>query len=237
MKDCMTRPAAPWDHASARSVAGTWLAKVVSVKDPEGLSRVQVRLYNFDGVDDQDAAIWARVAAPFAGSDRGAFFIPDVDDEVLVTFAGGDARYPIVLGGLWNGAAKPHETLGGSGDRVDRWTITGKEGTRIAIVEESPGQAEIRFTTPGNVSGTLTDKGGGKVEFSAAGSTITIDPSGVSVKTGVKVEVNASQVNVTSGQVQVSAAVSTFSGVVQCDTLIANTVVSTTYTPGAGNVW
>jgi hypothetical protein len=44
-------------------------------------------------------------------------------------------------------------------------------------------------------------------------------------------------VNVTAPQVSVSAAMSTFSGIVQCDTIIATTVVGTTYTPGAGNVW
>ena len=47
----------------------------------------------------------------------------------------------------------------------------------------------------------------------------------------------ASQVNVSAGMVNVDSAMSSFSGVVKCDTLIATTVVATTYTPGAGNVW
>ena len=38
----------------------------------------------FDDSDQQDAPLWARVVCPFAGQDRGAFLIPDVDDEVLV---------------------------------------------------------------------------------------------------------------------------------------------------------
>lgn len=212
-----------------------YLAEVVSVEDPESLGRVQVRLLNADGVDEQDAPIWARVAVPFAGADRGAFMLPDVGDEVLVQFVHGDARFPIVVGGLWNGSAVPPETLGAS--RVDRWTIVGKAGTRIAIVEESPSSATISFTTPGGVSGELTDAGGGKVEVIAAGTTITVDPSGVSIQTPATVTVQASQVDVTAGQVSVNAAMSTFSGVVQCSTLIATTVVGTTYTPGAGNVW
>ncbi len=37
--------------------------------------------------------------------------------------------------------------------------------------------------------------------------------------------------------VKVDAAMSTFSGVVKCDTLISNSVVSASYTPGAGNIW
>ena len=216
---------------------GSYLAEVVSVADPAGQSRVQVRLLNFDGVDRQDGPIWARVAVPFAGRSRGAFMLPDVGDEVLVTFLNNDPRLPIVVGGLWNGDATAPERLGGSGDRVDRWTIVGKAGTRIAIVEEQAGQATISFETPNGVSGTLTDTGGGKIELSAAGSTVTLQGSGVSVRTSGNVTVNASQVEVTAGQVSVNSAVSRFSGMVQCDVLQATTVIASTYTPGAGNVW
>jgi len=63
-----------------------YLARVVSVSDPQSRNRVQLRLYNADGIADQDGPIWARVAVPFAGDNRGAFFIPDVGDEVVVAF-------------------------------------------------------------------------------------------------------------------------------------------------------
>lgn len=224
--------------APPAALHGAQLAHVVSVKDPDNLARVQVRLVNYDGVADQDAPIWARVAVSFAGSDRGAFFIPDVGDEVLVSFVNGDARLPIVIGGLWNGDQSPHEQLGGSGDRVDRWTIVGKAGTRIAIVEETSGQATISLTTPNEAQSlTIKETSGGAIELDAAGNTIKIDTSGVTITTGSKVSVQASTVSVSAGSVTVDAGMSKFSGVVQCDTLISNTVVSTTYTPGAGNVW
>ena len=216
---------------------GSHLAEVVSVKDPDSKARVQIRLLSYDGVGQQDAAIWARVAVPFAGSGRGAFFIPTKGDEVLVTFVNGDARFPIVIGGVWNGAAAAPETLGGSGEEVDRWTIVGKAGTRIAIVEETEGQALISFETPNGVTGKLTDEGGGKIEFQAGGVTVTFDTQGVSVQTGAKVNVQASQVQISAGQVKVDAGISEFSGVVKCDVLQATTVIGTTYTPGAGNVW
>jgi uncharacterized protein involved in type VI secretion and phage assembly len=216
---------------------GAYLAEVVSVQDPDNRSRVQVRLLSFDGVSSQDAAIWARVAVPFAGGSRGAFLLPDVGDEVLVQFVNGDPRLPTVIGGLWNGKDTAPETLGGSGDRVDRWTFVGKAGTRIAIVEEQSGQETIKFSTPGGVTGTLTDEGGGKVELVTSGCTVTIDSSSVSVDASSKVEVQASQVNVSAAQVSVNAAISQFSGIVQCDVMQANTVIASTYTPGAGNIW
>lgn len=227
----------PFEIPTPGVFGGAYLAEVVSVADPDRLGRVQVRLLNWDGVAGQDGPIWARVAVPYAGADRGAFLLPDVGDEVLVSFVQGDSRLPVVMGGLWNGSARPPETLGGSGERVDRWTVVGKAGTRIAIVEESPGQEKIVFTTPGGVSGELTDAGGGKVEVKAAGATVTVDPQGVSIETPAKVKVQASQVQVSAGTVTVDAAVSSFSGLVRCDTLQATSVISTSYTPGAGNVW
>jgi uncharacterized protein involved in type VI secretion and phage assembly len=217
--------------------AATYLAEVVKVKDNGHLVLLQVRLLNYDGASQQDGPVWARVAVPFAGQGRGAFMLPDVGDEVLVTFLNGDARQPIVIGALWNGNADAPDHLGGAGDHVDRWTIVGKAGTRIAIVEESSGQATISLTTPGNVTGTLTQTSGGKIEFTAANSTITIDTNGISIRTQAKVQVNASQVQVTAGQVTVDTAMAKFSGIVKCEVLQATTVVAQNYTPGAGNVW
>jgi uncharacterized protein involved in type VI secretion and phage assembly len=227
------------EHAVAMLGPGAFLAKVVSVKDPETMNRIQVRVYNVDGVTDQDGAVWARVAVPFAGANRGAFFIPDVGDEVLLVYLSGDSRFPVVLGGLWNGQDSAPETLGGSGDSVDRWTITGKAGTRIAIVEDSSGPT-IQFTTPGMLSGKMTDSGGGSIEFNDSMQTsIKIDSSGVTISAPTsQVQVTAATgVNITAPQVTVSAAMSTFSGIVQCQVMQATTVIATTYTPGAGNVW
>lgn len=216
-----------------------FLATVVSVKDPESLNRVEVKVYNVDGIADQDAPVWARVAVPFAGNKRGAFFIPDVGDEVVLVYLSGDSRLPVVFGGLWNGHDAAPETLGGSGDSVDRWTITGKAGTRIAIVEDSSGPT-IEFTTPGQLSGTMTDSGGGSIEFKDSMQTsVKIDSNGVTINAPTsQVQVTASTgVTITAPQVTVTAATSIFSGIVECETLQADTVVATTYTPGAGNVW
>lgn len=214
------------------------LALVKSVKDPDNLNRVQVSILTCDGIADQEAEVWARVAVPFAGDKRGAFFIPSVGDEVIVVFVNNDSRFPVVVGSLWNGHDHAPDQFGGSGDAVDRWLFVGKAGTKIAIVEDSSSQPTILFSTPGGVTGTLTDEGGGKVEFKdAAGSSVKIDSSGITLQTSSNVQVQASQVQVTASQLTVNAAMSTFSGMVQCDVMQATTVIGTTYTPGAGNVW
>jgi uncharacterized protein involved in type VI secretion and phage assembly len=221
----------------AGAVGASYLAEVVDVKDPDKLSRVQIRLLNFDGVDGQDGPVWARVAVPFAGSNRGAFMLPDVGDEVLVSFISGDWRFPVVVGGLWNGSASAPETLGGDGSRVDRWSIVGKAGTRILILEERDGEATISLTTPNGVSFKMTDAQGGKVEFKVAGNTITFDTQGISMQTSAKVKTQATQVEITSGTVNVKSAIADFSNVVKSKVLQSTTIIGTTYTPGAGNVW
>jgi hypothetical protein len=60
----------------------------------------------------------------------------------------------------------------------------------------------------------------------------------VELTANTRVTVTApAQLSVSAGMVQVDAGMSRFSGVVQCDTLITNSVISASYTPGAGNVW
>ncbi len=216
-----------------------FLATVVSVQDPRNLNQVQVRLYNADAIAGQDGPIWARVAVPFAGGKRGAFFIPDVGDEVVVAFLAGDPRGAIILGSLWNGQDTAPETIGGSGQSVDRWTLTGKAGTRIAIVEQPASSATINLSTPGGLTGTLTDQDG-SIQFSDSSQTeVRIDSSGITINAPTaQVEITgASQVSITAPSVSVNAPMSTFSGIVQCQVLQATSVVSTAYSLGAGNVW
>jgi len=226
------------NDAPAMLGAGAFLATVVDVQDPNNMNRVQVRVWNVDGINDQSGPVWARVAVPFAGNNRGAFFIPDVGDEVLVMFLSGDARFPIIVGSLWNGRDSAPDKFGGSGSSVDRWTITGKAGTKIAIIEDSSGPT-IEFTTPGQLTGKMTDSDG-SIEFSDANQTsIRIDSSGVTISAPTaQVQVTAaSGVTVTAPQLTVDATMANFSGIVQCQVMQATTVVATTYTPGAGNVW
>jgi uncharacterized protein involved in type VI secretion and phage assembly len=213
---------------------GGYLAEVIDLSDPDNLARVKIRLLNFDGVDGHDGPVWARVASAFAGNNRGAFLIPEVGDEVLVTFVNGDPRYPIVIGGLWNGSDTAPESI--SGGRNVRKVIRSKNGVKLTL-EDEDGQEQCVLETPGMQKVTLKDGPGQITIEDSNGNSIKLESSGVTITGAAKVTVNASQVAVSAGMVQVDAGISKFSGVVQCDTLIATTVVATTYTPGAGNVW
>ena len=69
------------------------------------------------------------------------------------------------------------------------------------------------------------------------GNSIKMEASGVTIRASAKLTVQAGTVEVNAGMVTVNAGMSKFSGVVQCDTMIANSVVASSYTPGAGNIW
>lgn len=227
-RDALFSPAPAWTGAGL-------LATVTSLDDPEQRNRAQVRLCAFDGATQQDAAMWARVVSPFAGDGRGVFFLPDVGDEVLVVFAGGDARMPLVVGGLWNGAASaPADTQSGGVNRYKR--ICSKNGIVITL-DDQGGQETLTLETPAGQKLTLADGPGTVKVEDSNGNTITLDSSGVTVQAAAQVQVKASSVSVTAGTVTVDSAFSSFSGIVKCDTLISNAVISTSYTPGAGNVW
>jgi uncharacterized protein involved in type VI secretion and phage assembly len=211
------------------------LAEVTDLNDPDSLARVQVRLLSYDGVDGHDGPIWARIALPFAGADRGTYFMPDVGDEVLVTFVNGDPRYPVVIGGLWNGSASPPETMDSASNNYLK-VICSRNAVKITL-DDHDGQEKLILETPGGQKLTLKDGPGAVHIEDSNGNSIKLESSGITVTASAKVSVNAATVEVSAGMVKVDAGMSKFSGVVKCDTLISNSVVSSSYTPGAGNIW
>ena len=177
----------------------------------------------------------ARLTTFMAGANRGAWFIPDVGDEVLVAFQGGDPRRPFVLGSVWNGADPPPESMDRGGQNNVK-SLRSRQGVRISL-NDTPGSEMLELETPGGQRLELRD-GPGSVEIrDSAGSVIRISPSGVTVSTPLKASVQASQVEISAATVTVNAGMTKFSGVVQADTLLANCVVGASYTPGAGNIW
>ena len=213
---------------------GGHLGEVVDLNDPASLSRVQVRIMSVDGPTGHDAPIWARVACPFAGDNRGAFLLPDVGDEVLVIFQNGDPRFPVIVGGLWNGASQPPETI--SGGRNQKKVIRSKNGVKVTL-DDQDGQEQFIAETPGGQKVTLKDGPGAITIEDSNGNSVKLETSGITVTASAKLTVNAPQVAVSAGMVTVDAGMSRFSGVVQCDTMISNSVISASYTPGAGNIW
>jgi uncharacterized protein involved in type VI secretion and phage assembly len=214
---------------------GVFPATVTDIRDPDGQGRVKVSLPWAPDGDSARYEAWARLATLMAGANRGTWFIPDTGDEVLVSFQSGDPRWPYVLGVLWNGSDAPPESMDGNGDN-ERKVIRSRNGVRIEL-DDSDGKERFRVETPGGQKLTLSD-GPGAIEVEDSnGNSIKMGSSGVTVTASAKVTVNAATAEISASTLTVKAGMSTFSGVVKADTVITNSVVSTSYTPGAGNIW
>ncbi|HWA26480.1 MAG TPA: phage baseplate assembly protein V [Lacunisphaera sp.] len=214
---------------------GVYPALVSDIKDPDGLGRIKVTLPWSPDTGSARYEAWARIATLMGGPKKGSWFIPDVDDEVLIVFEAGDTRRPYVVGGLWNGTDEPPATMDGGGQNYEK-VLCSRNGVKITL-DDHDGQEKFIVETPGSQKITLQDGPGSVKIEDSNGNSIKLESSGVTVTASAKVNVQASQVSISAGMVQVDAGMSKFSGVIQCDTLISNSVVSSSYTPGAGNIW
>lgn len=212
------------------SFHGIYSASVLDNRDPENLARVLVRV---PGLKDASHDLWARLGTMMAGPECGTLFIPEVGDEVLVAFVQGDLRAPCVIGALWSKATPP-PAAGDPPASVMR--IRSRNGIELRMVDDQSTRS-VTLETPGGQRITLQDDPGTVRVEDAHGNSVTMSPSGVKVLASAKVEVSAGMVEVSAGLLTVHAGLSRFDGIVRCDTLISNAVVSASYTPGAGNVW
>ena len=87
------------NRTPAHQHSGLVIGIVTNIKDAEKMGRVKVKLPSVSGDNE---SWWARVVTAGGGSNRGNTFHPEVDDEVLVGFEGGDPRLPVVIGGLYS---------------------------------------------------------------------------------------------------------------------------------------
>ncbi len=214
---------------------GVYPAVVKSITDPDNQGRVRVSLPWSPDSSGLGYEAWARLATLMAGSNRGTWFIPEVNDEVLVAFQGGDPRHPIVIGALWNGQDSPPTQMDGAGQN-NKKEIVSRNNIRITL-DDSQGQETVTIQTPGGQKVVLQD-GPGSIELSDSnGNSIKMESAGITLSTSAKLTIQASTVAVSAGMVTVDAGMSKFSGVVQSDTMITNAVISASYTPGAGNIW
>lgn len=200
------------------------LAKVLDNQDPQGKGRIQIRLL----VNQLD--IWAHCMSNSAGSNYGVSFLPRVDEIIVAAFLRPDEA--IVLGAVWSGS-NSHPTDAQAVE--DIYAIVTPGGTKLVMDESA--SPKVTIETPAGHKIIIDDSGAGEITIDRSGDQVKLSADGISITSSLKVKVEASQVNVSAGMVSVDSGMSQFSGVVRCDTLIATSVVGTSYTPGAGNIW
>lgn len=214
---------------------GVYPARVTDVVDPDQQGRVKVRLPGVPDAGDSSYETWARLATMMGGNNRGTFFIPDVDDEVLVAFEGGNPRRPYVVGALWNGQDAPPEQMDSAGNNYLK-TILSRQGVRVTL-DDTDGATKLRLETPGGQSIVLNDAEISIVAQDSTGNSIKLAPDGITITAVSQVKIQASTAEIDAGMLTANVPFSQFNGVVQCDVLISDAVVGTSYTPGVGNIW
>jgi len=139
---------------------------VVDNADPDQLGRVKVKLPMLPG-DIQ--TFWSRVMTPSAGKERGFFWLPEIEDEVLVGFMGGDPSHPIVLGGLWNGMDRPPK---GNSDVLESSAVAKR------LMKSRSGHVIQFDDTRGDEKVEIEDKNGNKIVFECKTDKLVIDFKG-----------------------------------------------------------
>lgn len=186
---------------------GVVVGIVTNNQDPDNLHRVKVR---FPWLSQDEESYWARVASPMAGNDRGLYFLPEVDDEVLIAFEHGAIDYPYVLGSVWNGKDTPPEsnrdnennnrTLKSRSGHIIR--LGDKQGDETIEIIDKSGHNKLVIKTSDN---SITIVAQGDIAIESTNGKLSLSAmSGIELKSQAGVEVQAMQSVEVKANAQVS---------------------------------
>ena len=165
---------------------GVVVGIVTNNRDPDGMGRIKVRLPSLSDIDETN---WARIAVPMAGKNRGFYFLPEIDDEVLVAFEHGNPRFPLILGALWNGQDLPPAT--NENGENDVRVIKSRSGHVIRLVDKE-GAEKIEIIDRSGKSSLIFDTAANLVEI-VSGQDITLSAANGTIKLAAKtIEIAAS---------------------------------------------
>ncbi len=180
-------------EARCDRIYGVVVGIVTNNQDPEELGRVKVK---FPWLSDEDESDWARIAAPMAGKERGIYFLPEVDDEVLVVFQQGDVRFPYIIGALWNGKDKPPASnedgknnirlIKSRSGHVIR--LNDEDGKETIEIMDKTEKNSIVFDTAANTIAITAD---GDITLSASQGTIKLEAQNIEIKSSADTKVES----------------------------------------------
>lgn len=155
-------------------IGGLHTATVTALEgDPDSESRIRVKI---PSVSTENDGVWARVSTLDAGDGRGSFFLPEVDDEVIVGFLQNDPRQPIVLGGLHSSSKAP--PLEAADDNHEKGFFT-RSGISMLFDDD---KVVLTISTPAGNTFVLDDDSGEIGLTDQHGNTITMSSSGITIE-------------------------------------------------------
>jgi Rhs element Vgr protein len=158
--------------------------------DPEGQYKIQVVI---SVLQTETAGVWARLASFYGSSGVGAFFIPEIGDEVVIGYFNNDPSHPVVLGSLYSSQRKMPYELTADNYTKALWT----KGLLKVVFDDE--KKVITIVTPQNntivlsddaKSICLTDQNSNKIEMNTSG--ILLDsPKDIVINAKGKVSISA----------------------------------------------
>ncbi|HXS56367.1 MAG TPA: type VI secretion system tip protein VgrG [Hanamia sp.] len=177
-------------------ISGLQIGVVVQLEsDPDGQDRIQVRI---PVIDSNAQGIWTRIASLDAGNDRGAFFMPEIGDEVIVGFINDDPRDAVVLGML-HSSNKPAPITPSDANNEKGFTTRSK--MHLSFNDDTK---TIVIDTPAGNSITIDEKSM-KIEILDQNQNkITMGTSGISLESPMNIDIKAGAVLTLSGGASLS---------------------------------
>lgn len=165
--------------------------------DPDGEDRILVQL---PIINNEEQGIWCRVASLDAGDSRGAFFRPEINDEVIVGFVNNDPNDAIVLGML-HSSAKP-APISASDDNHEKGFVSRSE-MKILFNDE---KKSVTIETPAGKKITLDEDAGSIVIEDDNANVLTLDSSGIAMESAGDIQIKATgDVNIEGSNVNAKA--------------------------------
>ncbi|SNQ61971.1 phage baseplate assembly protein V [Candidatus Methanoperedens nitratireducens] len=182
------------DTSPKEHITGVVIGIVTNNKDPDDLGRVKVK---FPWLSDTDESNWARVVSLMAGKERGIYFLPEVDDEVLVAFEFGDINMPYVIGSLWNGKDKPPQT---NSDGKNNMRIIKSRSGHLIKLDDTDGAEKIEIIDKSEKNKIVIDAKNEKISIisskdisiSAPNGKVTIEANDIEAKSNASTKIEAS---------------------------------------------
>ncbi|WP_299222260.1 type VI secretion system tip protein VgrG [uncultured Aquimarina sp.] len=180
------------------AISGLHIAKVSAIHDdPLGENRIKIKL---PLISTEEEGTWARIATLDAGENRGSFFLPEIDDEVIVGFLNDDPRNPIIIGMLHSSAKTP--PFEATEENDEKGIVTRSE---MKLVFDD-GKNHILLETPnGNKILLSEDEAAIQIE-DENGHKVTLDGDGILLDSKGDVNIKASgDVNIEGANINIKA--------------------------------
>ncbi len=175
------------------SISGLQIGVVTNLEnDPLNHYRIQVQITS---INNSGEGYWARMACLQAGENRGAWFIPEVGDEVVLGFLNANPDSPVVLGKLYSDANSAPFDL--SNDNHLQGIVT-KEGSHLLFDDEAK-SIELK-TSSGNTI-LISDDESGIILEDQNGNKIQMDSNGITIESAGDIDLKANM-NTTIESVQ-----------------------------------